>query len=53
MDNMQGRTEQNKQEFFEYIGISESWFHKILGGFVNTDILKKTDGVWMPKFERN
>ena len=43
----------NRKEFCDYIGITEEYFMRVVDGFVNTDLFKKTDGVWLPKFTRN
>ena len=43
----------NRKEFCDYIGITEKYFMRVVDGFVNTDLFKKTDGVWLPKFTRN
>ena len=43
----------NRKEFCDYIGITEEYYMRVVDGFVNTDLFKKTDGVWLPKFTRN
>ena len=43
---------ENRQEFCRYLGISENYFTQIVDGFVNTDLFKKIDGEWSPKFTR-
>ena len=43
----------NRKEFCDYIDITEDYFMRVVDGFVNTDLFKKTDGVWLPKFTRN
>jgi N-acetyl sugar amidotransferase len=43
----------NRKEFCDYIGITEKYFMYVVDGFANTDLFKKTNGVWLPKFTRN
>lgn len=43
-------SEEHKQEFCEYLGVSETEFHRVIDSFANTDILEKDSyGMWRLK----
>ena len=46
-------SKQNIQEFCNYLGITESYFKKVVDGFVNTDLFEEKKGVWHAKFTKN